>query len=102
MPDQRTITHIDSSSGSETYEIVLVVKTKHVHSSCTCKAGIFGNFFKHKTAALNSLGEAVHDTGTWNLIQQRDALDKEIAALQSKKKSIAAKLKPTCHRPGEI
>ena len=102
MSENRTVTHIDSSSGSETYEVVLVVKTKHVHSSCTCKAGIFAGWCKHKLTALTSLGEAIHDTETWNLVQQRDALDREIAALQSKKKAIASKLKPTCHRPGEL
>ena len=102
MSDKRTVTHIDSSSSGETYEVVLVVKTKHVHSSCTCKAGIFGGWCKHKLTALTSLGEAIHSTDTWTLLQERSAIDKQIESLRRQRKAITDRLEPTCHRPGNL
>lgn len=104
---------VSGSQGDE-YEIRAAKKGTEMWISCTCPAGQFGTYCKHRMALLNGqvdallsgnekdvekLAKILRGTTLEKLMDERFALEKEIAKLngrnRSVKKKIASYMPPT-------
>ena len=94
-------------SGADPYQVIFTARPEGVYATCTCKAGIFGEWCKHRQAILDGKLDLAVDASPesaaivrdWfggspldRLLRMRIGIDAEIRAL--KKRKLDA-LKPT-------
>ena len=102
MDEERIVTRIASSSSDEIYEVVIAFDSKDILASCTCQAGKFRRWCKHKKEAVERLGDKARSTSMWELLREIDRIDGAIGELKKERKNLARQLVDSCAYPGEL
>ena len=87
-------------SGGDPYQVIFTARPEGVYATCTCKAGIFGEWCKHRQAILDGKLDLAVDASPadaeevagWfdespleSVLLRRKAIDVEIRALRKQK-----------------